>query len=72
MSNFSPFILREIDYQWVVTACWDGQNRRIRFWCRTQAEAWGWYRWSLDKEPESNPEMMSYKQWFERRKDEQS
>ena len=61
---FPPFVLPDTDYLWLVTACWDGQNRRVRHWCRTKQEAFAWCGWGLNHEPETMPEVVSSKKWF--------
>jgi hypothetical protein len=57
------FVISSEERPWLVTACWDGQNRRIRFRCQDLASAEDWYRWVRDKEPETNPQIISLHEW---------
>lgn len=63
-ANLPPFVLPDVDYPWLVTACWDGRSRRVRFWCRSKEEAFNWCGWCLSHEPETQPEIVTSKRWF--------
>jgi hypothetical protein len=40
---------------WVVTACWDGKNRRVRFRCKSIENARYWLEWVQRNEPNTDP-----------------
>ena len=63
-ASFLPFILPDVDHPWLVTACWDGRSRRVRFWCRSKEEAFIWCGWCLSHEPNTQPEIVFSKSWF--------
>lgn len=57
-------VLPNSDSRFLITACWDGKNRRVRFRSNDYEQIRFFYDWCLRHEPETNPQIEDKDGWI--------